>query len=354
MSGILLNWYSANKRELPWRETHDPYLVWISEVIMQQTRVNQGLAYYHRFAERFPSVILLAGASETEVLRYWQGLGYYSRARNLHKTAKIISQEYRGEFPRTSTELLKLPGIGKYTAAAIASIAFNEAVPVVDGNVARVISRLFGITENIQSPAGYRLISGIMYELMPGFPPGDFNQAVMEFGALHCTPASPGCGTCPLQTQCFAFIRNKVQELPARASKPEVRLRHFNYLVILISKKEEDFTLLNRRTGRDIWHNLYDFPSVNNEKLLSPEELTGDKEASQLLGHHWVLVHESEPRIHMLTHRKIIARFFKIRVSEETPEMKNYQMVKISGITDYPLPRLIEKYVQQHLAVSNE
>jgi A/G-specific adenine glycosylase len=348
IAGILVRWYAENMRSLPWRETRDPYLVWLSEVIMQQTRVNQGLAYYNRFAESFPTVFHLADASETEVLKHWQGLGYYSRARNLHKTAKLVAERYGGRFPSTSHELLKLPGIGNYTAAAIASIAYDEPAPVVDGNVVRVISRLFGVTENAQTPAGYFTISGIMSELLEGHHPGTFNQAVMEFGALQCVPTSPECNLCPLQIYCFAFSECKVGQLPLKAQKALVSLRFFNYLVILFVRDGETFILLNKRAGRDIWHNLYDFPSVENDRQINTEELATSAEAGELLGRNQQLLHVSEPFIHLLTHRKIVARFFRLLVEEETPAMKHFQAVKISEIQDYPVPRLIEKYFEKH------
>jgi len=348
ISDKLMPWYVRNKRPLPWRDTRDPYLVWLSEVIMQQTRVNQGLDYYLRFAANFPTVFSLAAASETGVLKNWQGLGYYSRARNLHKTAKIITEKYHGSFPASSAELLKLPGIGRYTAAAIASIAFNEAIPVVDGNVIRVISRLFGITENALTAEGHRQISGTMHEMMEGLNPGDFNQAVMEFGALQCTPASPVCSNCPLKEHCFAFDTKQVGKLPVVQAKPTVSLRYFNYLVITIQEDGGEHVLLHRRTGRDIWQNLYDFPSVKNERMIEADELSNSPEARDLLGKQWVLKKVSEPFTHLLTHRRIIARFFRIHVHARTVAMMNYQIVSVSEIEKYPLPRLIEKYLQQN------
>jgi A/G-specific adenine glycosylase len=353
ISDILMAWYAGNKRALPWRDTRNPYLVWLSEVIMQQTRVNQGMDYYLRFATNFPTVFSLAAASETEVLKNWQGLGYYSRARNLHQTAKIIAEKYHGSFPSSSAELLKLPGIGRYTAAAIASIAFDEAAPVVDGNVIRVISRLFGITGNAQTAEGYRQISGTMHELMKGLKPGDFNQAVMEFGALQCTPASPGCSSCPLMEHCFSFANKQVDKLPVLQAKPTVSLRYFNYLVITVQLDTGESLLLNKRTGRDIWHNLYDFPSVENDRIIDADELSNSPEARSLLGEHWVLKQVSEPFTHLLTHRKIIARFFRIHAHARTAAMMNYQLVSDSEIVRYPLPRLIEKYLQQNPPVEH-
>jgi A/G-specific adenine glycosylase len=346
ISDILMAWYAASKRRLPWRETRDPYLVWLSEVIMQQTRVNQGMDYYLRFEENFPTVFNLAAADETEVLKYWQGLGYYSRARNLHKTAKIIAEKYHGCFPSTAAELIKLPGIGRYTAAAIASIAFDEPAPVVDGNVVRVVSRLFGVMENALSPEGHRQISNIMRELMKGHNPGDFNQSVMEFGALQCTPASPGCLNCPLQVHCFAFASKQVENLPVLPAKPAVSLRYFNYLVIIIPDNKGDFILLNKRTGRDIWHNLYDFPSVENNRTINADELSNSEEVRNLLGEQWILKQVSEPFTHLLTHRKIIASFIRIHVQDVTAAKKDYQIVRASDIGKYPLPRLIDKYLQ--------
>lgn len=348
LADILLKWYADNRRDLPWRSSRDPYLVWISEIILQQTRVSQGLAYYNRFAGEFPTVFHLARASEPEVLKCWQGLGYYSRARNLHKTSKLVAEKYHGQFPSTPDELIKLPGIGRYTAAAIASIAFGEPVPVVDGNVIRVISRLFGITGNSRSPSVYRMIHDTMKELMGNLPPGIFNQSVMEFGALQCTPLSPGCRDCPLQAHCFAFARQMVEQLPAKPIKPVVSIRYFNYLVISVNKDGVEVVLLNKRTGKDIWHNLYDFPSVENDRLIDPEELAVSKEIRELLGEEWTLQHVAGPVIHLLTHRKIIARFFRIHVKHETPAMKRYRFTSIQDIRELPLPRLIEKYIGNH------
>ena len=348
LADIFLEWYADNRRDLPWRSSRDPYLVWLSEIILQQTRVSQGLSYYNRFAGEYPTVFHLARASEPEVLKCWQGLGYYSRARNLYKTSKLVVEKYLGQFPSTSAELVKLPGIGKYTAAAIASIAFGEAVPVIDGNVIRVISRLFGVTGDARSPSVYHLINDTMKELMGNHPPGLFNQAVMEFGALQCTPLSPGCRECPLQLHCYAFDRQMVEQLPVKPSKPVVSIRYFNYLVITFTGNGVETILLNKRTGRDIWHNLYDFPSVENDRLINPEELAASAEARELLGNDWTLLHVAGPVAHLLTHRKIIARFFRIHADYETPSMKRYRYVRIQDIRELPLPRLIEKYVGNH------
>lgn len=348
VADIIVLWYDMNKRSLPWRETRDPYLIWLSEVILQQTRVIQGMDYYLRFASTYPDVFRLAEASETTVLKHWQGLGYYSRARNLHKTAKIIVEKFKGIFPGTSAGLMKLPGIGKYTAAAIASIAFNENIPAVDGNVIRVISRLYGIKENALSGAGYQLIFNVMVDLMQGHSPGTFNQAVMEFGALQCLPLSPDCPGCPVRDHCFAFSHQKVDELPVRSPKTEVSVRYFNYLVITVKKNGRNYILLNRRSGRDIWHNLYDFPSVDNNRVLNAGELAGSQDAIHLLGSDWVVHHETEPITHLLTHRRIIARFFSIRAHSETPAMKNYHAVMVSDLKKYPLPKLIDNYIHQY------
>jgi len=344
----LVSWYSVNKRHLPWRETRDPYLIWLSEVILQQTRVNQGLEYYRRFVEAFPVVFDLAGAAETEVLKLWQGLGYYSRARNLHKTAKIIVGNHSGKFPETSSGLLKLPGIGNYTAAAIASICFDEAAPVVDGNVIRVVSRLFGIAENAQTPGGYKQIAHIMHELMEGFAPSLFNQAVMEFGALQCVPNSPACHQCSLQPQCFAFANGLVQQLPVKKSKPEVTVRYFNYLVITITKADGDCILLRKRTGKDIWHNLYDFPAVENSReLITDQDLTSS-DAGNLLPTDFSILGISGRYTHLLTHRRIIAKFFRIHISSEMAPMQNHYWVKVADLPGYPVPRLIDRYLHEH------
>ncbi|MFZ4583041.1 MAG: A/G-specific adenine glycosylase, partial [Paludibacter sp.] len=231
-SKTLINWYEHNKRELPWRDISDPYRIWISEIILQQTRVNQGISYYLRFVDRFPDVKALATAHEDEVLKYWQGLGYYSRARNLHKTAQIIVEKHNGNFPNSYTEIVQLKGIGAYTAAAICSFAYNQPYGVVDGNVYRVLSRLFAIQTPIDSSQAKNEFSDLATNLLNNSNPGIHNQAIMEFGALQCVPVQPECNTCPFQKTCKAYELDLVDKLPIKASKTKVRERFFNYFFI--------------------------------------------------------------------------------------------------------------------------
>ena len=251
----LLNWYQRHKRNLPWRETTDAYAIWLSEVILQQTRVAQGLPYYLKFIEAYPTVQYLAAAPEDEVLRLWQGLGYYSRARNMHFTAKQVVQEYNGQFPSSYHELQKLKGVGSYTAAAVASFAFKEKVAVLDGNVFRVLSRVFGISDDIAAPASRKVFQQLADSLIPEQAPDTFNQAIMEFGAIQCTPVMPDCMFCPLQTSCFAFNRGLVQELPVKSKAKAVRPRFFHYLVF----EWQGSYFMRKRLAGDIWQGLYDF-----------------------------------------------------------------------------------------------
>ena len=251
----LLSWYRANKRELPWRNNRDPYRIWLSEVILQQTRVEQGLPYFQRITDQYPTVNDLANASEEEVLRSWQGLGYYSRARNMHKCAKIVVSDYNSEFPDSKAELLKLPGIGPYTAAAIASIAFGEAAAVVDGNVIRVITRLFGVADDISTPSTQKKIQAIADELISQEHPDLFNQAIMEFGALHCTPNQPDCVTCPFSQHCKSLKAGTNGKIPFKKKKIKKRNRYFHYLLI----NRDGKYLMKQRSNKDIWQGLFEF-----------------------------------------------------------------------------------------------
>ncbi|MHC2993664.1 adenine glycosylase, partial [Pontibacter sp. HJ8] len=254
-SDTLIAWYQRHKRALPWRETTDPYLIWLSEVILQQTRVKQGLPYYRSFADAYPTVQHLAAAPEDEVLRLWQGLGYYSRARNMHHTARQIVEEYGGVFPDNYETLLKLRGVGSYTAAAIASFAFREQVAVLDGNVFRVLARVFGLSDDIAVPASRKVFQQLANKLIPSDTPDIFNQAVMEFGAIQCTPVMPDCLFCPLQQSCFAFTHGLVQELPVKSKAKAARPRFFHYIVFELEGKY----YLRKRLSGDIWEGLYDF-----------------------------------------------------------------------------------------------
>ena len=340
----LLNWYAESHRDLPWRRQPTPYQVWISEVILQQTRVNQGLDYYLRFVERWPTVTHLAAATEEEVLKLWQGLGYYSRARNLHQCARQVVMEYGGEFPADYEKLLKLKGIGSYTAAAIASIAFGLPCAVVDGNVYRVLSRLFDIDTPININEGQSLFTHLADELLNRKQPGLHNQALMEFGALHCTPKNPNCLHCPLQAQCLAFERLTVMQRPVKLAKTKVMTRYFNYLVI----KTQGEVYLHKRSGNGIWRNLYDFPCIESEQPMTVEEVTGSEEFMQLfVGKPFTITKVSPTFTHKLTHRTLIAQFIEIKLDEKLPQIqtKDLFLTPESDLGNYPIPRLIDLYL---------
>lgn len=337
---ILLTWYTENKRELPWRTHPSPYTTWLSEIMLQQTRVDQGLGYFIRFSETFPTVDALAAAAEEEVLKLWQGLGYYSRARNLHAAAQQIVADYGGEFPQSSEELQRLKGVGPYTAAAIASIAFNEPVAVVDGNVHRVMSRLFDIDAPVNRPEGHRAVEQAMAELLPPLYAGDFNQAVMEFGALYCTPKGYDCGGCVLRDHCLAAANNAVAKRPVKSSKTAVKAVWFDYLVIARNGE----VLIRQRGATGIWARLNDFPSVEWTHDASRAELE-----AKLLELGFKKAHLTalgEPMTHLLSHRKITARFFHLESNFIPDGWTDVRWVARSDIHSLPIPRLIDRFLE--------
>ncbi len=347
---LLSVWYAQNKRDLPWRRTHDPYAIWLSEVILQQTRINQGLNYYLRFLEAYPDVFSLSRASKDEVYKLWQGLGYYNRADNLMKTAKRVVEEYEGKFPADLQELRSLPGVGDYTAAAIASLAFEIPAPVVDGNVYRVLSRIFGMKTPIDTIRGKTEFTEQAAKLMQNHPPADFNQALMEFGALHCLPANPNCSSCIFNQQCVAYLKASPADFPVKKPKLPVRDRYIYYFVIQTSSPKEPWFFIKKRENHDIWKNLYDFPSVESTKSLS-----GPREALSLAKKEGVLsfpefeVNDAS-RIyeHKLTHLRIFALFIPIILPEKfKKELKNsLPLIPKSKLNKYPVPQLIVRYLQ--------
>lgn len=345
-SEVLQKWYQRNKRDLPWRNTHDPYKIWLSEVILQQTRVAQGLPYYQKFVEKYPTVTDLANADEKDVLRLWQGLGYYSRARNMHQTARIIAQELNGRFPQNYAELVKLKGIGPYTAAAIASFAFNEKVAVVDGNVYRVLARIFGIETDIASHEAKKVFGELANELISDTEPATHNQAIMEFGATYCTPASPGCMFCVFHYECEANATGKQAVLPVKSKKIKTKKRYFDYFVI---ERKQQF-LMAKRGAKDIWEGLYDFYLVESkESLLALEEITDDFLLAILpVG---LIKSVSEVYKHILTHQTIEVKFWHIVLNDDTelPLPANYDFHSWQEVEDLPKPILIEKYLKKHL-----
>lgn len=308
----LITWYLAHKRDLPWRKTNNPYAIWLSEIMLQQTRVAQGLPYYFAFLEAFPTVFDLANAHEEQVLKLWQGLGYYSRARNLHSTAKHVATELNGKFPNNYADLLHLKGVGDYTAAAIASISYNEVVPVVDGNVYRVLARYLGIETDISSPKAKKEFTALAFELMDKKQPAVFNQAIMEFGALQCVPKNPDCTICPLNNSCFGLANKKVATLPVKIKKTKVINRYFNYLLIIDT---EDKTIAHKRNQKGIWHNLYELPLIETEKPESSEVITEMIKAK--VPKLTTIIHlTSETTVHKLSHQHLHINFWKIEIDE--------------------------------------
>jgi len=346
ISESLLHWYSQNKRPLPWRETRDPYKIWLSEVILQQTRVAQGTDYYHRFLVAFPDVQSLAAADEQDVLKLWQGLGYYSRARNMHYTAKEVVEKHKGIFPKSSAGLKKLKGIGDYTAAAIASICYDESTAVLDGNVARVISRLYAIDTPIDTNEGKKAITDLASSLLDTNHPGTFNQAVMELGALVCTPKSPVCNTCPVAFACEALKRKQVESFPVKTPKKAPTIRHLNYLVISFTKDKEEFILMRKRTGNDIWKNMYDFPCIETLNASDTSDVLDSCLKSGLLGGlPFIVKHVSGEYIHQLSHRRLLAKFIRFEVKGVPIISDTITAVRKNQIAELPLPRLIDRYL---------
>lgn len=340
----VVRWFEKNKRDLPWRETKDPYRIWLSEIILQQTRVNQGLPYYLKFAETFPTVFDLAAAPEQKVLRLWQGLGYYTRARNLHTCAKEVVSRYDGKFPKTFDELKTLPGIGDYTAAAIASIAFGQSVAVVDGNVFRVLARIFGLATPINTPEGKRIFFKLANELVPKENPDVHNQAMMEFGARFCTPRNPSCEICTFQSDCFAYKNSLQHVLPVKLQLKKARKRYFYYFAI---RKGKSF-LMKKREEKDIWHGLYDFVLVETKRPVDPEKLFLENETLTKF-RKGKLSEISGMYKHILSHQLIYSRFIQVMLSKDVElngsGLKFYSLKKVA---DLPKPVLISKFLSDY------
>lgn len=341
----ILEWFHDHKRRLPWRETADPYKIWVSEVILQQTRVEQGLEYYRRFLERFPDVAALAMATEEAVMKAWQGLGYYTRARNMHQAARMIMDTHQGRFPDNYPDIRRLRGIGDYTAAAIASIAFGQVYPVIDGNVKRVMARFLGMNDPVNSASGYQKILGALQELIDPAWPGPFNESVMELGALVCKPRQPLCLQCPLKSACFAFNRDMTESLPVIARNKPAKTRFFHYVVIKSKVEYHDYIWLHKRKEDDIWKNLYDFPLIEAERELNLEEIAEDKRWIALFQGYPVPVEaEVHKTSHILTHRKLQVSFFTVNMPGFSHP--DYLKVDLKDIHNYPVPRLIENILK--------
>jgi A/G-specific adenine glycosylase len=338
-SNTLIYWYLQNNRELPWRKTKNPYFIWLSEIMLQQTRVAQGMVYYLKFAENFPTVFDLAKADESTVLKMWQGLGYYSRARNLHYSAKQIADEFNGEFPSTYQEIIKLKGIGDYTASAIASICFNEPTAVVDGNVYRVLSRYFGVKTAINSSAGIKEFKALAQTLIDESQPGTHNQAIMDFGALHCKPQNPLCETCPFADGCVALEKKLTKELPTKEKKIKVRNRYFNFLVV---KTEADKTILSERKGKGIWQGLYQFPLIESDTNIDKNELVSSEEFITLFPNETTIsLFNKKEIVHKLSHQHLYTQFWIVETATSS-EAK----IKWNSIKKYPVPVLIANFLE--------
>ena len=342
-SKTLIKWYLHNKRDLPWRKTTDPYPIWLSEIMLQQTRVAQGMPYFFAFTTAFPTVFDLANAHEEQVLKLWQGLGYYSRARNLHKTAQIVAHEMEGIFPDNYKDLLKLKGIGEYTAAAIASFSYNECVPVVDGNVFRVLSRYFDIETDIAQASAKKEFAALAFELMPKDSPAQFNQAIMEFGALQCVPKNPNCTECVFNTSCAALQKKKVYQLPVKSKKTKVRNRYFNYIV---AADDLENTIIQKRTAKGIWHNLYEFPLLETDKVEDFETV------AQQIGQNFfqenkiesLLEYNEESIIHKLSHQHLHIKFWKVKLKGSISNGIDLETAK-----KFPFPIVIHNFIEEKL-----
>lgn len=334
----LLKWYELQQRDLPWRRTREPYKIWLSEIILQQTRVVQGLPYYQRFTETFPTVFDLAQAKEEQVLKLWQGLGYYSRAKNLHHTAQKIAFEMNGIFPKSYNELVKLKGIGDYTASAIASICYSEPCAVVDGNVYRVLARVFGLETPINTTEGIFFFKELATNLLDKQNPGTYNQALMDFGATQCKPQSPDCQSCMLVEHCLAYRQKKVKQLPIKLKKNKVKQRFFNYLVFI---DNQNFTSLNKRTEKDIWQGLYEFPLIETNNNFSKEEIINEIK-KQGISFSEIHLSNVNPIIHKLSHQHINTQFWIIKTNEI---LKN--KVDIEEVTNFPVSALTANFIKE-------
>jgi len=335
-------WYLENKRDLPWRQEKDAYKIWLSEIILQQTQVAQGLNYYIQFTRKYPTVKHLAQASEDEVLRLWQGLGYYSRARNLHASAKMILKDFKGVFPASHAEIRQLKGVGDYTAAAIASFAYGLPYAVVDGNVYRVLSRVFGIKTPIDSPKAKKEFQQLANELLDQKDPATYNQAIMEFGSQYCKPMNPDCGKCILCTKCYAYKTTAVSELPVKAKKAKIRNRYFNYLLLTDKNKN---ILLHKRSGGDIWEGLYEFNLIETDKVVSQDVLFNSKDFKTLCKSKFGLKYVSKEYKHVLSHQHLYAKFYVITLPQTlNPPLKGLK-TSVSKLTSFAFPRLTGKFL---------
>jgi len=335
-------WYLKNKRDLPWRKTRNPYTIWLSEIILQQTKVSQGTPYFLKFINKYPNVSSLAKAREGDILKLWQGLGYYSRARNLHKTAIYICENNKGIFPNNHKDLLKLYGVGDYTASAIASICFNEATATIDGNVFRLLSRKFGIFTPIDSTVGFKEFKSLAQILLDKDNPGNHNQALMEFGALICTPKIPKCNECPFSTSCYGKNNHAIEQLPQKSKKVKIRKRYFNYLVF---QNQSNRTVISPRNGKDIWKNLYEFPLIESMSEIDFENLAGDETFQSLLAKkdYHISKYNEKPLKHKLTHQHLYCTFWIIHTN-----LKKNKSIAWEKLNTFAVPTLIQNFIDNY------
>jgi len=336
----IVKWYLKNKRELPWRNTKDAYVIWLSEIILQQTRVEQGLPYFHRFVHTYPDVKAFASAEEGDILNLWQGLGYYSRGRNMLKTARQVVEQYNGKFPESYTELIGLKGIGEYTAAAISSFSANEAKAVVDGNVYRVIARYFGIGEPVNSTLGKKIFQQTADDLLNRESPGLHNQAMMEFGAMLCKPKNPACDICPIRPGCYAYANNEIATLPVKLKKVKIRERFFNYLLIM----DGDKILMNKRGEKDIWANMYDLPLIETPEYLPAEQIITLPQFYDIYPENSSIINTYPIKKHVLTHQHIYAQF--IHVNGFPKKLKpEWLFISINNLENLAMPKIIFTFI---------
>lgn len=342
LSDELIRWYLKNKRDLPWRDTTDAYIIWLSEIILQQTRVEQGKPYFYRFLEKYPNVKAFAAAEEGEILKLWQGLGYYSRGRNMLKTARQVVNEFGGEFPVEYEQLIRLKGIGEYTASAISSFSANQPKAVVDGNVFRVLARYFGVNEPINGPKGKKLFQDVANDVLNKENPGLHNQAMMEFGAMLCTPKNPDCSVCPVRSGCYAYSNNVVAELPRKIKKTKIRERFLNYIVVT----DGDSILMNKRDENDIWANMYDFPLIESVGRLTPNDVLLLPEFKTFFGEDSLIVDAHQIKKHVLTHQHLHAQFIQISNKPIKLEQQWFYIDR-NNLENIPKPKIIFIFINK-------
>jgi len=341
---LLLKWNKErNRRQMPWKAEKDPYKIWLSEIILQQTRVEQGLSYYNSFVKNFPDIHKLAEAPDEKVFKLWEGLGYYTRCKNLISTARYISKEHKGVFPSSYEEILALKGIGPYTAAAISSFAFNLPHAVVDGNVFRVLARIFGINKAIDTTNGKKFFAGLATQLLNRQQPGLYNQAIMDFGAIVCKPVAPLCAECIFNNHCKAYLNNKINILPVKKKKLSIKKRWFNYLVI----ECESEIAIRKRMEKDIWQQLFEFPMVETPKELNKKKLQFFLEQNGFKSNDYKILSTSPVIRQQLSHQLILAQFINIKLKRKLRLKNDWRWIKKSKFGNYAFPRIINKYLEQ-------